>query len=51
MVTTEAMTRRVQVGLIDDHPLFRQGLAAVLAREAGVVVAGEACNEIGRAHV
>ncbi len=37
-------TKRVRVGLIDDHPLFRQGLAAVLSREPNLEVAGEASN-------
>ena len=42
MATTESATRRVRVALIDDHPLFRQGLAAVLGSESGLVVVGEA---------
>jgi DNA-binding NarL/FixJ family response regulator len=33
---------KVRVGLIDDHPVFRQGLAAVLADDARIDVVGEA---------
>jgi DNA-binding NarL/FixJ family response regulator len=44
MVLTEAVASRVQVGLIDDHPLFRRGLAAVLSHEPNLEIAGEASN-------
>jgi len=44
MALTEAATSRVQVGLIDDHPLFRRGLAAVLGQEPNLEIAGEASN-------
>ncbi len=37
-------SNRVQVGLIDDHPLFRRGLAAVLSLEPNLEIAGEASN-------
>lgn len=39
-----AITQRVRVGLIDDHPLFRQGLAAVLCRDPSLDIVGEASN-------
>jgi two-component system nitrate/nitrite response regulator NarL len=34
----------VQVAVVDDHPLFRQGLAVALRREADLEVVGEAGN-------
>ncbi len=34
--------RKAYVALVDDHPLFRQGLAAVLQREPDLAVIGEA---------
>lgn len=36
--------KRVRIALVDDHPLFRQGLAAVLSREPRIEIAGEASN-------
>lgn len=39
---TAAVPKKVRVGLIDDHPLFRHGLAAVVGREADLEVVGEA---------
>ncbi len=36
------MSGPVRVGIVDDHPLFRQGLRALLCSEAGIEVAGEA---------
>jgi DNA-binding NarL/FixJ family response regulator len=41
---TAAPAKKTRVGLIDDHPLFRHGLAAVLAREPNLEVVGEASN-------
>jgi len=35
---------KARIGLIDDHPLFRQGLAAVLRQSATFDVVGEASN-------
>jgi DNA-binding NarL/FixJ family response regulator len=35
---------RARVGIVDDHPLFRRGLRAVLAREEHLEVVGEASN-------
>jgi DNA-binding NarL/FixJ family response regulator len=35
---------KIRVGLIDDHPLFRKGLAAALRGEADLEVVGEAGN-------
>src|SRR5262249_30587102 len=43
-MASAAASKQVRIGLIDDHPLFRQGLAAVLSREASFCVAGEASN-------
>ena len=34
--------RSIRVLLVDDHPLFRKGLASLLAREKGFEVVGEA---------
>jgi len=36
--------RKAAVGLVDDHPLFRQGLALALRREPDLEVIGEAGN-------
>ena len=44
MASAAASTKRVRIGLIDDHPLFRQGLAAVLSREPTFEVVGEASD-------
>jgi|HubBroStandDraft_6_1064221.scaffolds.fasta_scaffold06158_2 DNA-binding NarL/FixJ family response regulator len=44
MASVAAFSKRVRVGLIDDHPLFRQGLAAVLTRDSNIDVVGEASN-------
>ena len=35
---------KAQVAVVDDHPLFRQGLAAALRQEADLEVVGEAGN-------
>lgn len=35
---------KVRVGLVDDHALFRAGLAAVLSKEPDIEVVGEAAN-------
>ena len=44
MASAAAYAKRVRVGLIDDHPLFRQGLAAVLGRDPTLDIVGEASN-------
>jgi DNA-binding NarL/FixJ family response regulator len=44
MVTVSVPTKRARIGLIDDHPLFRHGLAAVLGRESNIDIVGEASN-------
>ncbi|WP_300162550.1 response regulator transcription factor [Solidesulfovibrio sp.] len=36
------MSEALKVLLVDDHPLFREGLRAILGREAGYTVVGEA---------
>lgn len=36
------MTQSIRVALVDDHSIVRRGLAAYLAAQAGIVVAGEA---------
>ena len=38
---------RARVALIDDHPLFRTGLAAILRTEVDVDVVGEAGDAVG----
>jgi DNA-binding NarL/FixJ family response regulator len=35
---------KAQVAVVDDHPLFRQGLAVALSREPDIHIAGEAGN-------
>src|SRR3954447_23801788 len=35
---------KAQVALVDDHPLFRQGLAVALGCEPDLEVAGQAAN-------
>jgi two-component system nitrate/nitrite response regulator NarL len=35
---------KVQIAVVDDHPLFRQGLVVALRREADLEVVGEAGN-------
>ena len=36
--------RRIRVLLVDDHPLFRRGLTALLAADAGIEVVGDAAD-------
>jgi DNA-binding NarL/FixJ family response regulator len=40
----EVEVTRAKVVLVDDHPLFRQGLAAALRNEVDLEIAGEAGN-------
>lgn len=35
------MTKEIQVAIVDDHPLFREGVSQLLARAAGVEVVAE----------
>ncbi len=42
MGDTARVTREAQIAVIDDHPLFRQGLAAAIANEPGLAIAIEA---------
>jgi RNA polymerase sigma factor (sigma-70 family) len=44
VVKVEVEVRRAKVVLVDDHPLFRQGLAAALRHEVDLEIAGEAGN-------
>lgn len=39
-----ASARAISVFIVDDHPLFRQGLISVLEGEPDIVLAGEASN-------
>jgi DNA-binding NarL/FixJ family response regulator len=39
---------RITVLTVDDHPLLREGVAAVLAHERDIVVVGEAANSTAR---
>jgi DNA-binding NarL/FixJ family response regulator len=39
-----AAANQARIGLIDDHPLFRRGLAAVLTQVTTISVVGEASN-------
>ena len=41
---TEDKTRRIRVLLVDDHVVVRKGLRALLDRETGIEVAGEAAD-------
>lgn len=44
MQSVAAPLKTIRVGLIDDHPVFRRGLASVLSREPNLEVVGEASN-------
>lgn len=44
MKKTAFAKHRQRVVLVDDHPLFRQGLAQMLAVEPGLLVCGEAAD-------
>jgi DNA-binding NarL/FixJ family response regulator len=41
---TSSLENRITVLIVDDHPLLREGVAAVLARERDIVVVAEAEN-------
>jgi DNA-binding NarL/FixJ family response regulator len=50
------MTKKINILSVDDHPLLREGIAAVLQQEADIVLAAEATNgkeaiESFRAHL
>lgn len=36
----------IRVLIVDDHPIVRQGLAQVIARDKGLDIVGEACNGV-----
>lgn len=38
------MTDRLQVAVVDDHPLFREGVAATLGAQPGIDVVGEGAS-------
>lgn len=40
--TDEVSARPIRVAIVDDHPIVREGTAALLEREAGLVVVGTA---------
>jgi len=44
MTATPTATAKIRVLTVDDHPLLRSGIAAVIASEEDIVVAGEATN-------
>ncbi len=39
--------RTVSVGIVDDHDLFREGIAALLRREGRITIAGQAADSEG----
>jgi DNA-binding NarL/FixJ family response regulator len=39
-----SMTRKINILSVDDHPLLREGIAAVLQEEEDIVLIGEATN-------
>jgi YesN/AraC family two-component response regulator len=39
-----ALSRKIRVLIADDHPVVREGLAAILNRQEDMVVVGEAGN-------
>ena len=44
----KAAPAKTRVLIVDDHPMMRDGLAALIAAQPDLAVSGE---EIGRAHV
>ena len=43
-VRTMSITHKITVLTVDDHPLLRSGIAAVIQGEEDILVAGEATN-------
>lgn len=44
MTTTPPRTAPIRILVVDDHTLFRRGLTALLGRDAGLTVAGDAAD-------
>lgn len=40
----DALPHRIRVLAVDDHPIFRQGIAGLLADQADIELIGEACT-------
>jgi DNA-binding NarL/FixJ family response regulator len=38
------MSQQIRILMVDDHPLMREGIAAVIQAEEGIVIVGEADN-------
>ena len=35
------MTERLQIAIVDDHPLFREGVSQALSRQPDIEIVGE----------
>ena len=46
MTGADAHSRPIRILIVDDHPLLRIGLAAVIQPQADMVVVAEACNGV-----
>jgi two-component system nitrate/nitrite response regulator NarL len=44
MITSNSVGQSIRILVVDDHTLFRRGLTALLARDAGLVVVGDAAD-------
>ena len=51
MMVAVLTKKKISVILADDHPVVRDGLAAMVNQQADMEVVAEAGDEIGRAHV